>query len=256
MHQAFLQSGRLNETDFSRVRYCGYGAAPMPIPLREKLRQVIGCRFYQLYGMTESAYVTSLDPSDHEGETAKSNSVGRALPGVKLKIVDADGNEVPAGQFGEVAVQSPLMMERYWNLPEDSARAFQDGWYLTGDGGHLDEDGYLFLGDRIKDMIVSGGENIFAAEIENVLYRHPSVESAAVVGVADEKWGEVPKAFIVVRSGEEFAPAELHAFAAQHLARFKLPKFYAQIDVLPLNASGKVLKRELRKQSNIVAVRP
>lgn len=250
MFQALLNDERFYNTDFSNIRYCSYGAAPMPLALRDRLMEAMSCKFTQRYGMTESAFVTSLDPEDHLGGAEKRTSVGRPFTGVELRIVDPDGNDLPVGASGEVAIRTPLMISEYWRLPEETRQAFRDGWYLTGDGGYLDADGYLFLTDRIKDLIISGGENISSVEIENVLYRHPGVLKVAVVGVADERWGEAPKAFVVMKAGEQFAPEALHGFASAHLGRYKLPKYYEAIDDLPVNASGKVLKRELRTMGN------
>jgi long-chain acyl-CoA synthetase len=249
MFQALLDDPRMARAEFSGMRYCIYGAAPMSPVLRDKLMSHLGCRFAQFYGMTESALVTCLAPTDHVGAVNKAASVGRPMPGVQVQIVDPTGRVLPAGQIGEIAVRSPAMLSGYWNLPDATRNAFRDGWYLTGDGGYLDEDGYLFLKDRIRDVIISGGENIYPAEIENVLVRHPAVASVAVIGVPDEKWGEVPKAFIVLNAGCELVSEELHAFAASHLGRYKLPKYYEAIDQLPLNGAGKVLKTQLRARS-------
>lgn len=247
MLQAFLSNPKFLSTDFSKLRYVMYGAAPMPIPLRDKLVQLLGCRFAQGYGATESNMISFLSPDDHETQSQRLLSVGQAMPGVQIKIVDAKGRELPTGKVGEIVIRSPAMAEGYWNRPEESAAAFQDGWYFTGDGGYLDQDGYLFLKERIKDLIISGGENIYPSEIENVLYAHPSVDSAAVVAVADEKWGEVPLAFIVVKEGCLFDSEELQEYANEKIARYKQPKYYEQIAELPLNASGKVLKKNLRE---------
>ena len=247
MLQMFLTHPKASRTDFSNIRYVVYGGAPMPIPLRDSLVEHFGgCRFVQGYGATEALSITMLAPKDHEAESERLSSVGRTMSGVEIKIVDPDGIELPVGAVGEVAVRSSTMAVGYWNLPEATAKAFKDGWYLTGDGGCLDEDGYLYLKERIKDMIISGGENIYPGEVENVLYAHPSVESAAVVAVADEKWGEVPLAFIVVKDGCSFEPEDLRSYSAARLAKYKQPKFYEPIDELPLNMSGKILKKELR----------
>ena len=247
MLQMFLSHPRANSVDFTKIRYVVYGGAPMPIPLRDRLVELFGgCRFAQGYGATEALSIATLSPEDHEIESERLKSVGRAMAGVEIKIVDPHGAEVPAGDVGEIVVRSPTMALGYWNLPEATAKAFQDGWYFTGDGGYLDEDGYLFLKERIKDMIISGGENIYPGEVENVLYAHPSVDSAAVVGVADEKWGEVPLAFIVVKDGQSFDPEGLNSYLALRLAKYKQPKFYELIDEMPVNQSGKILKKELR----------
>lgn len=249
MLRAFLQIPAFRQADFSNIRYCTYGAEPMPTVLREELQKVTGCRFVQYYGMTESAYVTCLDPKDHEGDAPKALSVGRALPGVEIRIIDETGSELPAGETGEIAVRSTVMMERYWNRDDATRSAWIDGWYRSGDGGYLDTDGYLYLRDRIKDMIVSGGENIYPAEIESHLARHESVLAAAVVGVEDEKWGEAAYAFIVLRPGHQLDHTVLTAFLSERIARYKLPKYYEAIAELPLNGTGKILKRVLREQA-------
>lgn len=248
MLQMFLSHPKAGNTDFSSVRYVIYGGAPMPLPLRDSLvKHFGGCRFAQGYGATEAISIASLSPADHDIESERLKSVGRAMSGAEIKIVDPEGHEVPTGTVGEVATRSATMAVGYWNLPEETAKAFKDGWYFTGDGGSLDEDGYLYLKERIKDMIISGGENIYPGEVENVLYAHPSVESAAVVAVADEKWGEVPLAFIVVRDGFSFDPDKLRSYVAERLAKYKQPKFYKPIAEMPLNSSGKVMKKELRE---------
>ena len=247
MFQLYLEHPQFAEADLSRIRYCAYGAAPMPPKLRDRMNERMSCRFSQIYGATESAIVTELNPEDHLVDSDRMYSVGRALPGVTLRIVDPEGNALPPGEVGEVAVKSPVMFSGYHNRPEATKSAFQDGWYLTGDGGYLDEEGYLFLKDRIKDLIISGGENIYPAEVEAALSRAPGVKSIAVVGVEDEKWGELPVGFVVPSSADDFDLAMLDAYAKEHLARFKMPRFYRLLEELPQNALGKVLKNELRK---------
>ena len=249
MLQAFLSDPTFVKTDFGDVRYIMYGAAPMPIPLRDKLTNLVGCRFAQGYGATESLSISLLSPADHETDSERLKSVGRAMPGVEIKIVDPNGAELPVGEIGEIAVRSPIMAQGYWQLPDATAAAFKDGWYLTGDGGRLDEGGYLFLKERIKDLIISGGENIYPGEVENVLYAHPSINSAAVVAVADKKWGEVPFAFIIIKDGAQFDRDSLQTFVDERLARYKQPKYYECIDALPLNAAGKILKKDLREMA-------
>ena len=249
MLQMFLSHPRFREIDFSSLRYIMYCAAPMPIPLRDSLIEHVGCRFCQGYGATESLNISVLRPADHEEDSERLQSVGRPMSGVEIKIVDPEGHELPTGAIGEIAIRSPVMATGYWNLPESTAAAFKDGWYFTGDGGCLDADGYLYLKERIKDLIISGGENVYPAEIENLLYAHPSVESAAVVALADDRWGEVPVAFIVTKEGQSFEPATLQAYVGDNLARYKQPKHYIQIEELPLGGSGKVLKKDLRVQA-------
>lgn len=255
MFQAMLTDPAMTRSNLSSVRYCLYGAAPMPPVLRDRLMAILDCLFVQQYAMTEAGYVTCLKPDDHLGDAKKAASVGRPVPGVQIKIVDSEGNEVPVGHLGEIAVRTPAMMEGYWNSPDATRAVFREGWYLTGDGGYIDNDGYLYLKDRIKDLIISGGENIYPAEIENILSRHPSLSAVAVVGVPDERWGEVPKAFVVIRPGQHLSAEHLHDFASKSLGRYKLPKYYEAIDELPLNASGKLLRYELRKRSNATATK-
>jgi long-chain acyl-CoA synthetase len=257
MLQAVLAAPEVESTDFSSVRYVVYGAAPMPPTLLRKAIDVIGCDFVQTYGLTESTIVTVLDADDHRlPPPPQMVSVGRPLPEVKLKLVDADGVTVPTGEVGEITIQSPVVMRGYWRQPDATSEVLEDGWFRTGDAAVLDEHGYVYLKDRVKDTIISGGENVYPAEIENALFEHPSVKDVAVVGVPDKRWGEVPKAFIVLADGAELDPDELLAHATERIARYKLPKQFEAIDVLPRTASGKVLRRELRDQSARVTAAP
>lgn len=172
---------------------------------------------------------------------------GKPFPDVELRIVGEDGQDRAPGEVGEVWVRAPLVMAGYHNLPEANAGAFVDGWYRTGDAAYRDADGYLYLYDRVKDMIVSGGENIYPAEVENALHHHPAVRDCAVIGVPDARWGEAVKAIVVTRAGESVSADDLIAFARTQIAGFKCPKSIDFVDELPRNPSGKVLKKELRK---------
>lgn len=245
--QMISQHPRAQGADFSNIRYVMYGGAPMPIPLRDRLMDLFGCRFCQGYGATEALSIAVLTPDDHEWVSERLQSVGCAMPGVEIKIVDPEGDEVPTGTVGEIVVCSPTMAVGYLDLPEASAEAFADGWYRTGDGGCLDEDGYVYLKERIKDMIISGGENIYPSEVENVLAAFPSVDAAAVVALPDEKWGEVPVAFVTVRDGERFDADELRTYVGDRLAKYKQPTACHHLDELPMNPSGKVMKKQLRE---------
>jgi acyl-CoA synthetase (AMP-forming)/AMP-acid ligase II len=211
--------------------------------------RVFGCGFIQMYGMTETAgTVTALGPDDHDparGERLR--SVGRALPGVEIKIVGSAGEPLAPGVVGEIAVRSQANMREYFELPKATAETIgADGFLRTGDAGYLDADGYLFLKDRVKDMIISGGENIYPAEVENAIYGHPAVLEVAVVGVPDEKWGESVRAYIVPAPGTAPTLEEIAGFAEKRIARFKLPKSIELVSALPRNHTGKVLRRELR----------
>ncbi|MCR9179215.1 MAG: fatty acid--CoA ligase [Erythrobacteraceae bacterium] len=247
--QILLNHPRVSEADFSRLKYVTYGASPIPLELMREAMRVLGCGFVQMYGMTEtSGTIVALDPEDHVPEgSPRMRSVGKPLAGVEIKIIDEAGNPVPAGAVGEIATRSSKNMRGYWNNPDATAATIDaEGWLRTGDAGYLDEDGYLYIHDRVKDMIISGGENVYPAEVENALYAHPKVADVAVIGVPDAKWGEAVKACVVVQPGEELTEADLIAHARQHIAGYKCPKSVDFIPALPRNPSGKILRRELR----------
>lgn len=235
---------------FPSMRELLYGASPIPLDiLKRSMAKFPEAQFVQMYGATEtSGTVVYLPPEDHDpAGTERMKGCGKPFPDVEIRIADEDGNELPTGEVGEVLVRSPLVMAGYHNLPEATARAFHGDWYRSGDAAYVDEDGYLYLFDRVKDMIVSGAENIYPAEVENALSDHPAVADVAVIGVPDEKWGEAVKALVVLAKGEAAGEAELIAFARERIAGFKVPKSVDFVDGLPRNPSGKVLKRELRK---------
>lgn len=238
--------------DYSSLEVLCYGASPMPLPvLRESLAIFPGV-LYQVYGMTEqSGAVSLLGPEDHENPAVAHRlvSAGRAVPGVEIEIREpGTGERLPPGAAGEVWVRSDQRMGGYWGKPEATAAAITaDGWLRSGDGGSLDADGYLYITDRIKDLIISGGENIYPAEIERVLAEHPQVLDVAVIGVPDERWGEVPKAVVVPRPGAVIDPQALIAWCRERIAGFKCPKTVDLVEALPRNPTGKVLKKELRK---------
>ncbi|SDJ41104.1 Acyl-CoA synthetase (AMP-forming)/AMP-acid ligase II [Frankineae bacterium MT45] len=242
------------DADWSALKYLVYGSAPIPLPVIEEATTLFGCKFLQSYGLTESTGgVTVLWPSDHlpaPGREQQLRSVGRAMPGVQLRVVDPQTLEdVPVGTRGEVLVGGGHLMIGYWRQPEATAEAITaDGWLRTGDGGSFDELGYLYLHDRLKDMIVSGGENVFPAEIESALTAHPAIAEVAVIGVPSERWGESPFAVVVLQPGASVTSAELVDWAHERLARFKCPVGFDFVATLPRNASGKLLKNVLREE--------
>jgi long-chain acyl-CoA synthetase len=250
--QALLLVPGVEEADLSSLQLLMYGAAPMGDVLLRRAMDRLHCRFIQAYGMTETAgTVAVLPPEDHapEGPRARLlSSVGRAYPWVDLRVVDPTTlADAPAGQVGELWIRSRMVMKGYFQQPQETAAALVGGeWLRTGDAAYLDEQGYIFLFDRFKDMIISGGENIYPAEIENVLNGHSAVREVAVIGVPHEKWGETPRAVVVLREGQQATPQELIAFTRERLAHYKCPTSVVFADVLPRNASGKLLKRELR----------
>lgn len=241
---------RIETADLSSLTYVFYGASPIPLELMRQSMERLGCGFVQMYGMTEtSGTIVALDPEDHDPNgNPKMRSVGKPLKGVEVKVINEQGEEVVTGDIGEIATRSIKNMTGYWQRAEATAETIDEqGWLRTGDAGYMDEDGYLYIHDRVKDMIISGGENVYPAEVENALYSHTSVADVAVIGIPDEKWGEAVKAFIVSQEGEKATPEELIAFCREQIAAFKCPKSIEFIDALPRNASGKILRRELRQ---------
>ncbi len=244
----------VDDVDFSGVRMMAYGASPISEEvLVGSIKMFPNADFWQVYGLTETtAGVVFLPPEDHvvDGPNRhRLRSCGVAGPNVELRIVDGTTlDDMATGEVGEIWIRSPQVMKGYWNMPEETAAAITaDGWFRSGDAGYLDEDGYLYIHDRVKDMIVSGGENVYPAEIENVLMSHPAVADAAVIGVPDDTWGETPKAIIVRAPGVEVGEDELIEFCRGQLARFKCPTSVDWVDGLPRNPSGKILKKELRE---------
>ena len=247
--QMLVNHPRCAHTDFSRLKYIFYGAAPIPLALLRQCVQAFGCQFAQAYGMTETTgTVVMLPPEDHKPEgSPRMRAAGKPLPGVELKIVDATGQPVPTGQVGEIVTRSSNNMLGYWKQPDATVRTkTADGWVYTGDAGYVDEDGYVFIHDRVKDMIISGGENIYPAEVENAIYGHPDVADVAVIGVPDATWGEAVKAVCVPRPGHTVDPASVIAWARERIAGFKVPKSVDVVDALPRNPTGKILRRALR----------
>jgi long-chain acyl-CoA synthetase len=240
--------------DMSSLRQLHYGASPIAPKLLRRASAALGCEFLQGYGMTEAgAGVTFLSPQDHRRALAgkfeeRLKSVGYPMPGVQLEVRDEDGRAVPDGTVGEVWVRGPNIMLGYLNRAEETSRALVDGWYRTGDGGYCDAEGYLFLVDRLKDMIISGGENVYSLEVEQVLLTHPDVAEAAVVGIPDDRWGERVHAVVVTGTDSSVSEAELIEHCRKHIASYKVPKtMMFQTEPLPKSGPGKVLKHEVRE---------
>ena len=245
----------LNHPEFrperlASLRALTYGASPMPAALLEQLLSTFpDLDVFQGYGMTESsAVLTALGPEEHRAGGPRLRSAGRPLPGVVLSIQGHDGEPVAQGETGEVCARAGNFMREYWKKPEATADAFRGGWYHSGDAGYLDADGYLFLVDRVKDMIVTGGENVYSVEVENAIASHPAVEQVAVIGIPSEKWGEAVHAIVVVREGATVTEAEIIDHAREWIAGYKVPKSVEiRTEPLPLSGAMKVLKRELRE---------
>jgi acyl-CoA synthetase (AMP-forming)/AMP-acid ligase II len=251
MISSILQLDGVDSYDYERLQLITYGAAPISPTLLRRAIDTFTCEFLQAFGAgTEAGLQSTLTPADHRralaGREDLLRSAGRPSFGVAMRIVDEDMNDLPPGAIGEVATRSDMVMDGYLGMPEDTARAFRDGWFRAGDMGYLDEEGFLYLHGRSKDMIIRGGENIYPFEIESVLAEHPAVQQAAVVGVPDEHWGEAVRAFVTARTGQAVTPEELTAHCTGRLARYKVPREFVVVDAMPTNASGKILKRELR----------
>jgi fatty-acyl-CoA synthase len=245
MVNAVMAVPGLEGRDLSSVRVIINGGEKMPIPLIERIQRTFpSAWFADAYGLTET--VSGDTFLDRESIVTKLGSVGRPCLHLDLEIWDDEGHPVPAGERGEIVMRGPKVFGGYWRDPEATAKAFAGGWFHTGDVGVRDEDGYVFIVDRLKDMIVSGGENIAGSEVERVLYEHQAVLETAVVGRADQRWGEVPVAFVVLRPGSTASAEDLITHCSAHLAKFKVPKAVTFLESLPRNPSGKVLKRDLR----------
>jgi acyl-CoA synthetase (AMP-forming)/AMP-acid ligase II len=247
MIQMMIDHPRITEHDLTSLRGVLYGASPIAQTVLERAMKAFpNAAFTQAYGMTELAPVaTLLSPEDHR-RTDLLRSAGRAAPHSEVRIVDPEDQEVPRGTVGEVVARGGHVMLGYWNQPEATAAAVRDGWMHTGDGGFMDDEGYVFVVDRIKDMIVSGGENVYSAEVENALSTHPAVASCAVIGVPDEEWGERVHAVVVLRAGHQTTAEDLRAHVKTSIAGYKAPRSAEFVDTLPVSAAGKILKRELR----------
>lgn len=245
MMNAILQLPDLADHDTSSIRFIIGGGEKMPEPLVERILKAFPAAWFaDAYGLTET--VSGDTFNDREHMLSKVGSVGRPVAHLEVRIVDEDDVPVPAGELGEIALRGPKVFGGYWHDDEATAKALRDGWFHTGDIGRLDEDGYLYVEDRKKDMIVSGGENIATPEVERVFYEHPDVVEAAVIGIPHPRWGEVPKAFVVRRAESTVTGEELREFCAARLAKFKTPAEIQFVDALPRTPTGKILKRELR----------
>lgn len=249
MVMMMLQAAQAAGASLQKYVAISYGAAPMPEPLLDAAMAAMpDASFTQFYGMTETTGgVTVLDPEDHEPGKPQRVAAGKPLPGCEVRICDPEtGAEKPQGEIGEVVVKAPFVMKGYWERPDETAKVIRDGQYWTGDAGRFDANGFLYVVDRIKDMIISGGENIYPVEIEKVLASHPAVVESAVVGAPDEKWGEVVRAVVVKRPDSDLDAEAVTAFLTGKIAAFKLPKHVDFVDALPRNPTGKILKTALR----------
>ena len=240
----------IDKADFSSLKLIAYGASPISEQVLAASLKTFKCDFVQVYGLTETTgVVTMLSHEDHDVDGPKKHllrSCGKPSMGIELKIVDETGKQLPAGEVGEIIIRSKQVMKGYWNMPEETAKKIRNGWFYTGDAGYTDKAGYVYIHDRVKDMIVSGGENVYPAEVENALMKHPAVGDVAVIGIPHDRWGEVPLAIVVRKPDVAVTEDDIIAFGRTQLAGFKTPKQVAWADALPRNPSGKILKKDLR----------
>ncbi|WP_216829816.1 acyl-CoA synthetase [Alkalihalobacterium elongatum] len=247
MWQALTTVDNFDDYDISSLRFCVSGGAPCPITIIEYF-QARGIPFYEGFGLTETAPFVSL--LDAKNSIRKNGSVGKAPVHTDVRIVDPNDRDVPAGEVGELIVKGPNVMVGYWNKPEATKEAIKDGWFYTGDLAKFDAEGFIYIVDRKKDMIITGGENVYPIEVEQVLYRHPNIREAAIIGYPDEKWGESIKAVISLKdTSSPFTIEDIQQFLDGKIARYKVPKKIEVVDALPRNATGKILKTVLRKEA-------
>ncbi|WP_321813076.1 MULTISPECIES: long-chain fatty acid--CoA ligase [unclassified Paraburkholderia] len=250
MIQALIDHPEFGRRDLSSVKRLVYGASPIVASVLERTMALFpGVEFSQSYGLTEAMVVTTNPPENH-GEAGRAKglslSVGRAAWGTSVRIVDELGQEVPRGVVGEIVIRGPSVTRGYWNKPAETASALRDGWLHTGDGAYMDDAGYIFIVDRMKDMIVSGGENVYSAEVESAIGRHPSVAMCAVIGIPSAAWGETVHAIVVLRPGEDLAEEQIREHCRTLIANYKCPKSVEFRTSMPLSGAGKILKRDLR----------
>jgi acyl-CoA synthetase (AMP-forming)/AMP-acid ligase II len=249
MIQMLVDAPGIKEADTSSLRKVVYGASPISEALLERVERVLPhVALTQAYGMTELSPVATILPPEAHADAVLRRSAGRAAPHSEVRIVDENDVEVPRGTVGEIVVRGGHVMLGYWNKPEETAAALRGGWMHTGDGGRMDDEGYVYVVDRIKDMIVSGGENVYSAEVENAVAQHPAVAACAVIGVPDTEWGERVHAVVVLKPGATVDADELREHTKGLIAGYKAPRSMEVVDALPVSGAGKVLKRELREK--------
>jgi len=258
MINAMIQSPDADERDFSSLRLVVYGGSPIPEATLEKAYEIFQCDFVQRYGATEccGSAILVLSPEHHRLALSGTKldkrilqSAGKPCLGAKVKLLDKDNREVEVpGKTGTLLAQLEAPMKGYWRAPDETAKVLQDGWWRLGDIAKFDEHGFYYLVDREKDMIVSGARNIYPREVEEVLYSHPAIKEASVIGVPDEYWGEAVKAVVVLKPGAKTTEEDLISYCKQHLASYKKPKSVDFVDSLPKNPGGKIIKKELRQK--------
>jgi long-chain acyl-CoA synthetase len=242
MYGALLNHPGREAADVSKLRVCASGGASMPVEVMRGFEEAFGCKILEGYGLSETSPVASFNHPDRE---RKPGSIGTPIAGTQMKVVDDDGNEVALGEIGEILIKGHNVMKGYWERPEATAESIKDGWFATGDMAKVDEDGYFFIVDRKKDLIIRGGYNVYPRDVEEILYEHPAVREAAVVGVPHAELGEEVGAAVALKDGESVDEETLQAFVKEQVAAYKYPRMIWFVDELPKGPTGKILKREI-----------
>jgi long-chain acyl-CoA synthetase len=250
MYVAMLHASKAGDADTSSLRLCVSGGSAMPGEVLRAFEEKFGCKILEGYGLSETSPVASFNHPDRE---RKVGSIGTPVEGVEMKVVDDEGNEVEQGEVGEIVIKGPNVMKGYWNKPDATAETIKDGWFHTGDMAKVDEDGYFFIVDRKKDLIIRGGYNVYPREVEEILYEHPAVREVAVVGLPHDDLGEEVGAAVALKDGHDATAQELQAYARDNVAAYKYPRRVWFVDELPKGPTGKILKREIEVPESVVA---
>jgi long-chain acyl-CoA synthetase len=250
MFGALLHHPGREEYDTSALRTCITGGASMPVEVLRGFEEAFGAIILEGYGLSETSPVSS---SNHPGRERKPGSIGTPIEGVEMRVVDENDNPVAEGEVGEIVMRGENIMKGYWQQPDATAEAMRGGWFHSGDMARTDEDGYFYIVDRKKDLIIRGGYNVYPREVEEVLYEHPQIREAAVVGIPDEQWGEEIGAAVVLHEGEELSPEEISSYVKDRIAAYKYPRLVWFLDELPKGPTGKILKREIEKPASVDA---
>ena len=250
MYGALLHHPERESYDTSALRNCITGGASMPVEVLRGFEEAFGAIVLEGYGLSETSPVAC---SNHPGRERKPGSIGTPIEGVEMRVVDEDDNPVEQGEVGEIVIRGHNIMKGYWQRPEATEEAMRGGWFHSGDMARTDEDGYFYIVDRKKDLIIRGGYNVYPREVEEVLYEHPKIREAAVVGIPHDEWGEEIGAAVVLHEGEELSPEEVSAYVKERIAAYKYPRVVWFIDELPKGPTGKILKREIEKPASVEA---